>query len=57
MPWFLCGLGTLFCLSGIYFFRKNVFEENRSVKWAIIIIVMGLIFIGWGTAMYAGLIN
>jgi hypothetical protein len=55
MPWFLCGLGTLFCLSGIYFFQKNTFEEDRSVKWPIILMIMGLIFIGWGTAMYVRL--
>ena len=55
MPWFLCGLGTLFCLSGIYFFQKNTFEEDRSVKWPVTLMIMGLIFIGWGTAMYVRL--
>ncbi len=50
IPWILCGCGIFFCLSGIYFFFKNVFEEGQSVKWAFFIIAMGIVLIALGTA-------
>ena len=56
MPWIICGIGTLFCFSGVYFFFKNAFEENRSLRWAIIIMIMGVLLIGLGTAMYVKLV-
>jgi hypothetical protein len=56
MPWILCGTGLLFCLSGIYFFYKIAFEENRSLKWPVIIMIMGVLLIAWGTAKYVKLV-
>jgi hypothetical protein len=55
--WILCGIGTLFCLSGIYLFLKNVYEENRSIKWPVLILVMGVLLIAVGTAKYVGLVK
>jgi hypothetical protein len=51
-PWILCGAGMLFCFSGTYFFKKNVFEENKSILPAALVVVGGVILIGIGTARY-----
>jgi hypothetical protein len=51
-PWILCGIGTLFSFSGVYFFFKNVFEEGKSLKWPIILMLMGVFLIGLGTYYY-----
>lgn len=55
IPWIICGAGTFFCVSGVYFFFKNVFEENRSLKWPILLMIMGIVLIALGTAKYVGL--
>ncbi len=55
IPWIICGTGVFFCISGIYFFFKSVFEENRSLKWPILLMVMGILLIAIGTAKYVGL--
>lgn len=51
-PWILCGIGILFCITGVYFFFRNVYEENQSVSWAVTIMLMGVILIVAGTAKY-----
>ncbi len=51
-PWILCGIGILFCITGVYFFFRNVYEENQSVSWAVTIMIMGVILIAAGTAKY-----
>jgi hypothetical protein len=43
--WILLGTGVFFCISGIWFFFRNIFEENRSVKGAVILMLMGVILI------------
>jgi len=57
MSWLLCGAGVLFCLAGIYEFRKNVFEENKSVRPSIFIMIMGVLLIAIGTAKYFGIVR
>ena len=49
-PWVVIGCGVLFCLSGIYLFRRNVFEENRSITWPFIVLVMGIALVTLGSA-------
>jgi uncharacterized membrane protein YczE len=56
MPWLLCGVGILFCASGVFLIYKNAFEEGHSLRWPIIIMIMGVVLIGWGTAIYVKLI-
>lgn len=55
--WILCGIGILFCVAGVYFFFKNVYEENQSVLWPVIIMIMGVALIVAGTAKYFKLID
>jgi hypothetical protein len=57
MPWIICGTGIFFCISGVYMFYKNVYEENRSLKWPVIIMIMGVLLIAGGTANYLKLIG
>lgn len=51
-PWVLCGIGVLFCIGGVYFFFRNIYEEDQSVSWAVTIMIMGVILIAAGTAKY-----
>jgi hypothetical protein len=56
-PWVLCGIGILFCIAGVYLFFKNVYEEDQSVTWPVLIVIMGVLLIAAGTAKYFKLIN
>jgi hypothetical protein len=56
-PWILWVVGILFCCAGVYLFFKNVYEEDRSVRWAVFIMIMGVVLITAGTAKYLKLIN
>ncbi|RYY61254.1 MAG: hypothetical protein EOO05_07005 [Chitinophagaceae bacterium] len=49
-PWLVMACGVLFCISGILVFRKNVFEENHSLTWPFLLMVMGIILVATGTA-------
>lgn len=51
-PWVLCGIGALFCSAGMYLFFKNIYEEDRSIKWPVLIMIMGILLIAAGTAKY-----
>lgn len=55
--WTLCGVGTLFCVAGVYAFYRNVYEENKKVLTPVLLIIAGVVLIGAGTAKYFGLIN
>jgi|GEM_PF-1113839 len=44
-PWITCGIGIFFCISGIYFFFRNVFEENKTITGAVLIMIMGIILV------------
>jgi H+/Cl- antiporter ClcA len=57
MAWLLCIVGILFCIAGVYYFKKNAFEEDKSIRPSIVIIIMGVILIAIGTAKYFKLIN
>lgn len=57
MPWIFCGAGLFFCLSGLYLFFKKIYEEGQSVRWALAIIIMGVLLIAAGTAKYLKLIQ
>lgn len=59
MPWLFCIAGTIFCAAGVYYFYKHLFDQedslgkdNHSIKWSFIIMGMGVILIGIGTAKY-----
>jgi uncharacterized membrane protein HdeD (DUF308 family) len=56
-PWILCIAGIVFCITGVYFFFKNVFEENQSISWPVLILIMGLLLIAAGTAKYFKLLD
>jgi hypothetical protein len=56
-PWILCGMGVVFCCYGLYLFFKKVYEEGQSVKWALLIMTMGVLLIAAGTAKYFKLSN
>ena len=57
MPWLLCIAGFIFCLAGIYYFKRNVFEEDRSIRNAVLLMIMGVILIAIGTAKYIKIIQ
>ena len=56
-PWVLCAMGILFCCSGVVLFFKKVYEDGQSVKWPVIIMIMGIMLIAAGTAKYFKLIE
>lgn len=55
--WVLITAGCLFCISGILLFRKNIFEEDRSPKWPLLVLLMGVVLITLGSAKQMHLIN
>lgn len=55
--WVICGIGTLFCGIGVYRFHKKAFEDSEYVYWPILLMMMGVILIGVGTARHLGLIG
>ena len=57
MPWLLCIAGMIFCLAGVYEFRKTVFEESKSTRTSILVMIMGVILIAIGTAKYFAIIH
>jgi hypothetical protein len=57
MAWLLCITGILFCIAGVYHFKKNALEEDKSVRLSIVIMIMGVILISIGTAKYFGIIH
>ena len=57
MDWVLCITGIVFCLAGVYHFKENAFEEGKSIRPSIIIMIMGVVLITIGTAKYFNLIH
>jgi hypothetical protein len=49
-PWAICITGIVFCISGIYFFFKNIFEEGRTIGWSVVIMLMGILLITIATS-------
>ena len=56
-PWVLCGIGVLFCCSGVLLFLRNAYEDDRSVRWPVLIMIMGVLLIAAGTAKYFKVID
>jgi len=56
MVWLLCISGIFFCLAGTYHFKKNVLEEKKNVFAPMIVMLMGVILIAFGTARYLDLL-
>jgi hypothetical protein len=54
--WAICGIGVIFCFSGVYFFHKKAFEEGQRLNMPIILMIMGVL-IALGTAKFLHLIN
>jgi|KBSSwiStaDraftv2_1062776.scaffolds.fasta_scaffold200656_4 uncharacterized membrane protein YidH (DUF202 family) len=55
--WVLCGIGILFCCSGVILFFKKVYEDGQSLKWPVIILILGVMLIVAGTAKFFKLLN
>ena len=55
--WAIGGIGIFFCFTGVYLFHKKAYEEGENMKMPIMLMVMGVILIGLGTAKYLHLIN
>ncbi len=49
-PWSLIITGIIFCLSGVYLFHRNAFEENKKLLMPVIVILAGIILISIGMA-------
>ena len=49
-PWTLFGIGVLFCATGVYYFYKNAFEEDKRLLQPILMVIAGVILIGLGMA-------
>jgi len=43
--------GILSCAAGVYLFAKNAFEENRSIRLAILLMIAGVVLIAYATAI------
>lgn len=54
--WMICGIGVLFCISGLYLFFKNVYEDDRSTRWPFAVILMGIVLVAIGSAKFLRLI-
>jgi hypothetical protein len=50
--WILLITGSLFCLAGIFLFQKNVYEEDRTLKVPIMLLLMGVTMLVLATAKY-----
>ena len=57
IAWVFCGLGTIFCFTGVYLFYRNIHEKDRKILSPFLVMIMGVILIAIGTAKYVGLIN
>lgn len=55
-PWTFILAGTGFCLSGIFLFQRNAFEENRKVSLPLLIIILGVMLLTIGLGKRMGLI-
>ena len=55
--WAICGIGTAFCFTGVYFFYKKAYEEGENLRMPIMLMIMGIILIAVGTAKHLHLIN
>lgn len=54
--WTLWIIGFFFCLSGLYLFYRDAFEEDKKVLQPILVMVAGVVLIGLGTAKHLHLL-
>jgi len=57
MPWLLCGVGVFFCCTGFLLFFKSIYEKEKKILPAILILLMGVLLISLGTARYFHLLD
>jgi len=55
--WLFCGVGALFCFSGVIIYHKNIFEEGKKLYTSIVLMIIGLILIAVGTEKYLNFSN
>jgi hypothetical protein len=55
--WALCVAGILFCVTGVYMFYRNVYEEDKKILAPVLLIIGGVFLTGWGTAKFFHLID
>jgi len=55
--WIISGIGIIFCISGIYLFYKKAYEEGQRLNMPIMLMIMGIILIAFGTAKSIHLIK
>jgi hypothetical protein len=55
--WLYCGAGILFCATGVYTFFRTVYEKEKRTFPSFLLMLMGVILIGIGTAKYLELIR
>lgn len=56
MHWELAITGSICCIAGIYLFVKNVYEDGKTVFNAVMFMILGVLLIGWGTAIFFGFV-
>lgn len=47
---------SYFCVSGIFLFKRNAFEENRNVRLPLLVILSGVVLLTIGLGKRMGLI-
>lgn len=52
MAWILCIIGTLYSFYGAFIFYKRVYEKDKKLWPSILMMIMGIILIVAGTAIY-----
>ncbi|HYC41270.1 MAG TPA: hypothetical protein VEB63_12370 [Chitinophagaceae bacterium] len=57
MPIFFYSAGILFCVSGLFLFYRNAFEDDKRVQRPLLLLAMGVVLIAIGTARDLGLIR
>jgi uncharacterized membrane protein HdeD (DUF308 family) len=55
--WIYWGIGIFFCISGVFVFFKSVYEKERKLAPSFLLLLMGVVLIGIGTARYFNLIH
>ncbi|MBL7733549.1 MAG: hypothetical protein JNM88_20435 [Chitinophagaceae bacterium] len=48
--WIYMLTGTGFCLAGIFLFQRSAFEENKKVRWPLLVVLAGVILLSIGMA-------
>lgn len=49
--WPIWVAGILSCAAGVYLFARNAFEEDRSIRPAILLMITGVVLIAYATAI------